>query len=268
MPDAYLDAAEIRASTFIRHVEIHDTLGSTNDQAANIARDSDIELPALIAARHQTAGRGRGTNKWSSYDGALTFSVLLEPAKFGVSTASWPQLSLTTAVAVCDAVSRQLNPQSARLAIKWPNDVMLDDAKLCGILIESPGGTAPAKDRLIIGIGINVNNVAGGLVQPTSKHPCATSLSDSTGRSHNVQQLLCELLRALETRVAQLSMHDAQLPLAWQRLCWLSKQNVSAQTGQHVVEGTCAGIADDGALLIQTASKTNRIYGGSMRLNS
>jgi|tagenome__1003787_1003787.scaffolds.fasta_scaffold20453695_2 BirA family biotin operon repressor/biotin-[acetyl-CoA-carboxylase] ligase len=267
MPDAYLDADEIRVSTFIRHAEIHDTLGSTNDRAADLARDQQIELPALIAARHQTAGRGRGNNKWSSSEGALTVSVLLEPAKFGISTANWPQLSLATAVAVCDAISKELIPQSARLAIKWPNDVMLDDAKLCGILLESPGGPAPAKDRLIIGLGINVNNAARGLVQRTEKQPGATSLSDSTGRSHNVQQLLCELLRALKTRVTQLSMHDPKLPLAWQHLCWLSKRNVSAQVGKRVIDGICAGIADDGALLIQTASATSRIYAGSLRLN-
>jgi BirA family biotin operon repressor/biotin-[acetyl-CoA-carboxylase] ligase len=232
-------------------------------------------LPALVAAREQTAGRGRGKNKWLSTEGALTFSVLLEPTSLGIGTPNWPQLSLATAVAVCDALSSEVrpqsaiqNPQSARLAIKWPNDVMLDDAKLCGILIESPGGPAPAKNRLIIGIGINVNNATRGLAQRTEKQTGAASLSDSTGRSHNVQQLLCELLRSLETRVTQLSMHDPQLPLAWQHLCWLSKRNVSAEAGQRVFEGRCVGIADDGALLIQTASTTNRIYGGSVRLIS
>jgi BirA family biotin operon repressor/biotin-[acetyl-CoA-carboxylase] ligase len=268
MPDVYLDSDEIRASTFVRHVEIHDTLGSTNDRAAKLARDTGIDLPALIAARNQTAGRGRGENKWASSEGALTFSLLLEPAQFGVNTANWPQLSLATAVSVCDAISKELNPESAFLAIKWPNDVMLDDSKLCGVLIESPGGSEPAKHRLIIGIGINVNNVAPGLTQRPAKQLRATSLSDSTGQSHNVQQLLCEVLRALETRIFQLSMHDPQLPLAWQHLCWLSKQNVSAQIGPRVVDGICAGIADDGALLIETVSGTSRIYGGTVRLNS
>jgi BirA family biotin operon repressor/biotin-[acetyl-CoA-carboxylase] ligase len=268
MPDAYLDADEIRACTFIRYVEIHDTLGSTNDRAIELARSPDIKPPALVAARHQTAGRGRGNNKWLSSDGALTFSVLFDPAQFGIRTAKWPQLSLATAVAVCDALANELNPQSPGLAIKWPNDVMLDGAKLGGILIESPGGPGAAKNRLIIGMGINVNNAVRGLAQCTAKQPGATSLSDSTGRSHNVQQLLCELLRALKTRVTQLSMHDPQLPLAWQNRSWLSQQNVSVQVGQGVVDGVCAGIADDGALLIQIASGITRIYAGSLRLNS
>jgi hypothetical protein len=99
MPEVYLDADEIRRTTFIRHVEIHDTLRSTNDRAAELARDPDIQLPALIAARQQTAGRGRGSNTWWSADGALTLSIVLDPAAFGIGMANWPQLSLATAVA-------------------------------------------------------------------------------------------------------------------------------------------------------------------------
>ena len=104
MADAFLDADAIRAATFVRHVEIHDTLGSTNDRAAELARDPNVELPALVVARQQTAGRGRGDNTWWSADGALTFSVLLDTVAFGISASNWPQLSLATAVAVCDAL--------------------------------------------------------------------------------------------------------------------------------------------------------------------
>jgi BirA family biotin operon repressor/biotin-[acetyl-CoA-carboxylase] ligase len=143
MSKPYLDADQIRASTFIRHVEIHDRLGSTNDRAAELARDTHIEMPALVAARLQTAGRGRGKNVWHAAEGALTFSGLLEPSSHGISTCNWPQLSLMTALAVCDALEAELNPQSEssslgaggkpecpRLGIKWPNDVMLDGRKI------------------------------------------------------------------------------------------------------------------------------------------
>ncbi len=208
MRDVFLEAEAIREATFIRRVEIHDTLGSTNDRAAELARDADIELPALVVARHQTAGRGRGKNTWWSADGALTFSVLLEPATFGIGSANWPQLSLATAVAVCDALANELqatnqragpsptpagledeptrcNPKS-RLGIKWPNDVMLDGRKISGILIESPGGATLAKARVIIGVGINVNNL------PVS---AGAALCDVTGRQHQLCTILtCYLL--------------------------------------------------------------------------
>lgn len=216
MPDAFLDADEIRASTLVRHVEIHDTLGSTNDRAAELAREPDIELPALVAARHQTAGRGRGKNVWHSADGALTFSVLLDPAKLGIGTANWPQLSLATAVAVCDAISAELNPKSEirnpkspRLAIKWPNDVMLDGRKVCGILIQSPGGVAPAKNRLIIGIGINVNNSWRNTMGDANIN--GSALCENTGRQHNLGALIVRLIHALQNRLRQLAKNDRQL---------------------------------------------------------
>ncbi len=236
--DPFLDAEQIRAATFVRRVEIHDTLGSTNDRAAELARDADIELPALVVARHQTAGRGRGQNTWWSADGALTFSVLLEPAALGIGTANWPQLSLATAVAVCDALANEVqnttqragssptpagledeparaNPKS-RLGIKWPNDVMLDGRKVSGILIESPGGSAPAKDRLIIGIGINVNN--SWQLAPLELSTHATALNDVTGVQHNVQSLAIAVLNAFSHRLCQLASKDPDLPITWQQL--------------------------------------------------
>jgi BirA family transcriptional regulator, biotin operon repressor / biotin---[acetyl-CoA-carboxylase] ligase len=207
--------------------------------------------------------------------------VLLEPASLEISTANWPQLSLTTAVAVCDALSSELNPQSAirnpqsptpRLGIKWPNDVMLDGAKTCGILIESPGGGAPAKDRVIIGIGINVNNtwhinpadrVAG---QRGLKSPNVISLRDTTLHPHSLQRLLCETLRALESRIGQLTQQDPQLPDAWKRRCWLTEQGVEVQSDGKWIDGVCLGIDGEGMLLVENVFGTHRIHSGSVRV--
>jgi BirA family biotin operon repressor/biotin-[acetyl-CoA-carboxylase] ligase len=264
MPDAYLDAASIRAATFVRHVEIHEALGSTNDRAAELARDTGIELPVLVATRHQTAGRGRGKNTWSSTDGALTFSLLLDPGLLGVGPAHWPQISLVTAVAVCDALSDELNPRSAGLAIKWPNDIMLDGAKICGILIESPGGPAPAKNRLIVGIGINVNNTRRDQ-RPESAFK-STSCVDQTGRSHNLQHLLIAVLQAIEHRLKQHAAGDPRLPETWQTLSWLNGKEIEVHvdTGQQI-HGICAGIQHDGGLLVQTTSGVQTAYAGSVR---
>ena len=236
MPDAFLDADEIRAATFVRHVEIHDTLGSTNDRAAELARDPHIELPALVVARRQTAGRGRGKNTWWSADGALTFSVLLDPAALGISTANWPQLSLATAVAVCDALgadelsirSEPARPDTAGSrtpsshaptarvsASNGPTTSCSTARKVCGILIESPGGAAPAKDRLIIGIGINVNN------SWHSAPRCSRAERNRTLRSRLARPARLarhsdqSLLKAIRERIEQLAAHD---PAALRRL--------------------------------------------------
>ncbi len=267
MSDAYLDANAIRAETFVRYVEIHETLGSTNNRAIELARDVTLELPALIAARHQTAGRGRGANKWSSSEGSLTFSLLLEPAQHEIPTTKWPQLALTTAVAIVDALTPELNPQSlARLAIKWPNDIMLNDAKLCGILTESPGGPAPAKDRLIIGIGININNsfcdpppAARGLAPPIS-------LTDTTGHTHDLQQILRNVLNSIHNRIVQLAHNDPQLFTTLQSLCWLTEKTVEvSQDHNRQIRGQCLGIDHDGALLIEDSFRTHQIRSGSVR---
>src|SRR5262249_46031354 len=105
MPEEFLDAAAFRAETFVRHVEIYKTLRSTNVGAVEFAGDCPVSLPALIAARFQTAGRGRTDNSWWSADGSLTFTAVIEPESFGIRNANWPQLSLATAVAVCEAVA-------------------------------------------------------------------------------------------------------------------------------------------------------------------
>jgi BirA family biotin operon repressor/biotin-[acetyl-CoA-carboxylase] ligase len=278
----FVNADQLRGSTFIRHVEIHDTLDSTNNRAADLAHDAKVELPALVIARLQTAGRGRGNNTWWSADGALTFSVVIEPATVGISTANWPQLSLTTAVAICDGLELQIadcglrihendprpdiqSPQSSfPLAIKWPNDVMLDGAKVAGVLIESPSGSAPAKERLIIGIGINVNN--SWQTAPRNFGPNGAALCDATKTQHDLQTVLVTALQALEERIRHLARGLAPLPDDWQRLCWLTEQSVEVHSGQRSVTGVCAGIDRDGALMVESANGIQRVHSGSVRV--
>jgi BirA family biotin operon repressor/biotin-[acetyl-CoA-carboxylase] ligase len=288
MPEPFLDGDRLRTETFVRHVEIHDTLGSTNDRAAELARRlSQHELPALVVARHQTAGRGRGEHTWWSADGALTFSLLIEPAAVGIGTARWPQLSLVTAVAVCDTIAagdwgrktgvprggargtsirRPPAPsaQPLRIGIKWPNDVLLDGRKLCGILIESPGGAGPAKDRLVIGVGINANNSCRQA--PAGAGLDAIALCDVTGQQCDLQALLAGTLNAFATRVVQLSRGNPALLQALRQLDLLTGQNVLVEAGTRRCEGQCAGIGEDGALVVNVAGLVERFHSGSVRL--
>jgi len=308
MADAFFDANELRAATFIRHVELHETLGSTNDRAAELARDAQIELPAIVVARHQTAGRGRGQHRWWSADGALTFSVLLEPRALGISTDNWPQLSLTIAVAVCDALSQELcdttqragaspppftslkqtdasakltphdlaaphgledeparsNPFPA-IGIKWPNDVLINNQKIAGILLESPAGTAPVKNRLIIGIGINVNN--SWRTAPREAGPGGSALCDVTGCRHDLQTLLAAVIAAMADRIDQLRARDPTLIHAWQQFDLIAGQTIVLEADGRRIEGKCVEVAFDGALVIDTAGGRQRFYSGSLRMS-
>jgi BirA family transcriptional regulator, biotin operon repressor / biotin---[acetyl-CoA-carboxylase] ligase len=283
----FLSADDIRERTFVRRVEIHATLDSTNNRAAELSRDPDIKLPALVIARLQTAGRGRGTNKWWSADGALTFSLLIDPAAHGIAAANWPQLSLTTAVAVCDALAPHLTPLPAgssqvhstpqragassppishTISVKWPNDVLVEDRKIAGILLESPGGAAPAKDRLIVGIGINVNN------QPQTADcnlsGTATSLCEVTDKAHDLNEIFIDVLRAIDDRVQQLATHDGRLPAAWRSLCWLTNQMVSVTAKGKSTTGRCLAIGEDGLLEVEAPPHTRRFASGTVRIIS
>ncbi len=113
-----------------------DQVDSTSSLALRLTRADEHQLPLLVLAREQTAGRGRGTNRWWSGEGALTFSLVLD----GTPLAHSDQMLMVPLVvgwAVCDAVE-QMFP-TLHLQLKWPNDVYLDDRKLAGILIERQG---------------------------------------------------------------------------------------------------------------------------------
>lgn len=287
----FIDAGSLRATTFVRQVDIHDELGSTNDRAAELARTAQVELPALVVAKRQISGRGRGRNTWWSDDGALTFSLIVDSCSFGVAPAEWPQLSLATAVAVCDALTLELRDSGLQIAerglspivqaacpgpdksklcsglgIKWPNDVLIDGRKVCGILIESPSGPAAVRDRLIIGIGINVNNSWCAAPEEIRAH--GTALCDVTGRQHDLQAVLTALLNAWSRRCDQLRRHDAELVHTWQKLNVLANQRVTVEREHNVTAGMCEEIADDGALVLATSDGCHRFYSGTVRIHS
>jgi BirA family biotin operon repressor/biotin-[acetyl-CoA-carboxylase] ligase len=262
-PTPFIDAEALRVNSPLRFVEIHERLGSTNDRAAELSRTlANDQLPALVVARHQTAGRGRGANRWWSADGSLTFSLLINPAGYGLTPSRWPQLSLTAAVAVCD-VLRPLAPQMP-LGIKWPNDVFLNAGKISGILVESPGGSAPARDRLIIGVGMNVNNPFHSA--PRDSGPFGISLRDVAGHTFQLQQVLTKLLAAIFRRTGQLIARDPNLRKAWQSLNLWKGQPVCLEAGGLRSEGVCIEIADDAAIIVDTAFGRKRFYSGSLRL--
>jgi BirA family biotin operon repressor/biotin-[acetyl-CoA-carboxylase] ligase len=142
--------------------------------------------------------------------------------------------------------------------------VLVDGRKVCGILVESPGGASPAKNRLVVGVGINVNNSWCNAPRDVGSEGAA--LCDIAAKYLDPQELLIGFLSAFDRRLKQLAAKDPQLPQAWQQLCWLTDQDVAVASDGRAIEGRCLGIADDGALLVKTSLTTDRIYSGSVRL--
>ena len=116
------------------------------------------------------------------------------------------------------------------------------------------------RGRLVIGVGLNVNNSFEAA--PPELRTLATSMRDETGVESDRREVLVGLLRQLDNDLRCLAAFDLALPDRWRRLCVLRDRTVSLDTGQRRVTGRCLGIADDGALRLQTESGEQRLYGG------
>lgn len=138
-----------RASSAGVRLLLYDTLGSTNAEALKLAREGE-RGPLWIVAERQTAGRGRRSRTWVSQPGNLFATLLLTAAR---APAHRPQLSLVTALALHDALVGIDEELKRRVAIKWPNDLLLDRKKFAGILVEGEGGEE--EGAVAIGIGVD-----------------------------------------------------------------------------------------------------------------
>ncbi len=269
------DVPRILAESFVRSVELRESTASTNDLAVELAAQSDVVAPLLVLAREQTAGRGRGVNRWWSGPGALTFSLLLDTHAASLPRSAWPRVSLTAGLAVCEALD-ELLPHD-RPALKWPNDVYVRDRKVCGILVEAPSHSArrPSNDasadsdsshhenRLVVGVGLNVNNSLAGAPAPLSSQ--AISLADALGHSLDLTDVLVRLLKRMDDCWQMLDGHDARLVERWQTFCALSGRTVQIQAGPQLHTGTCHGIDSEGALLLESGSSVQRLFAGIVR---
>ena len=246
----------LQAETFLRGIEHHAEIASTNDRALELCADVNLDVPFLVMADHQTSGRGRGANRWWSSDGAILFSVIVDATEYGLPESRWPQISLTAGAAVCQTLQALLGAETS-VGLKWPNDVWLNGRKAAGILVEIP---AARRGRLVIGVGLNVNNSFESA--PLELRPLATSLRDEAGIEFDRVEVLVRLLQQLHEDLRSLAADELALRERWQSLCVLRGRTVSITTGQQPVTGQCLGIAHDGALRLQTDSGEQRLYGG------
>jgi BirA family biotin operon repressor/biotin-[acetyl-CoA-carboxylase] ligase len=131
-------------------VEVHDVIGSTNDRAAELAR-SGAPPGTVVLADAQSAGRGRRGAVWqSASDAGLWMSIILEPARAA------PTLPLLVGLACAEGIEAAVGSALVPIGVKWPNDLIVDDRKVGGILCEA------GAHGVVVGIGINVRAPAGG----------------------------------------------------------------------------------------------------------
>lgn len=252
------DVGRIQRSGLAARVDFHEWLGSTSDRALELAAAGEGPLPLLVLAERQTGGRGRGTNRWWSSAGALTFSLALEVPPSSLAPDRWPQLSLAAGLAVCETLEELLPRAECR--VKWPNDVFVNDRKICGILCESVPGW---RDKIVLGIGLNVNNSLAAA--PPEVQQAAISLVDVAGGARDLTAVLLALLDRFDQRWQQIVAGQfAEQAAAFRQRCFLTGKTLTVVSGGKTHVGRCQGIDDAGELLLQTESGLARIVAGTI----
>ena len=264
-----LDAAKIKrsltASTakHIHRIEVFFKINSTNTYLKGQLPPPSGRFRIAIA-EHQTAGRGRHDRQWISTPGGslcLSLSYRFPQSSPGFSELS--ALTLALGIAVADALS---GIGVAEVQLKWPNDVLVGGAKLGGILTE----TIMRGDSdviVIVGIGLNID-LSPDLSEDkdTAWMPSATCLSAVMSEPPSLERLselvIESLVPACKIFVASgFAEYADQFPA----YDWLAGKTVVVDTPDNVVEGVAAGIADDGALLVDTETGRREIHAGTIK---
>ena len=224
-------------------IEFHETIDSTNERARTLADDGAEDI--VVIADEQTGGRGRLDREWVSPSGGIWLSVLLRP---DCPPHHAPAYTLAAAV----ATTRAIRDLGVDATIKWPNDVLVDDRKVTGILTEMEG-EADRISWLVVGIGINAN------VDPDSlpgDRP-ATSLRAESGNV-NRRALTQDLLAEFHQLTADL---DTVVP-AWRELSSTLGEAVRVETPSETIEGEAVDIEFPGSLIVDTGDDQRTITAG------
>jgi BirA family biotin operon repressor/biotin-[acetyl-CoA-carboxylase] ligase len=245
-------------------VEWFERLASTNTHLREQFLESrELESGHIVAARVQTEGRGRQERKWLSSPGRdLCFSLLVLP---GTRLASATSLPMAAALAVTDALTGAGIPA----APKWPNDVLVGEKKICGILSEhverqacAAGGEDTTRNGIIVGIGLNVNmsaEEAEAIDRP------ATSLLIETGKQNDVPLILESLLQPLTQWIDEWEKGGfASLRETWTEKAGPIGKPLVVHDGETRTRGTLAGFGEQGELLLQTDDGLKTIWSGDV----
>lgn len=261
------NATRIRERSLAEHVEVHHELDSTNDRAIELVRRNETPTPALIVAEHQTAGRGQRGRSWFSGDGSLTFSWIaprLERSEFG----SLPTglLPLATALAIVDGI--ETVALLTGIQIKWPNDLIVAERKLCGVLIESV--SVGSEQFVVVGIGINVNNQDISRTQTDNPDPtrpaslAPTSILMETQQHISIEELLLAIIDRLGSEFSQsLTPPSTLIDRCNSRLAYLGQPVIFTTPQGASTTGICEGVSRDGGLLIRSNEGLQTVTSGA-----
>ena len=236
-----------------QRVIYYPSLTSTMEAAKREAQQGATEGTVIIADE-QTAGKGRIKRVWLSPKGNIALSVILYPG-----IAYLPSLIMLASLAVVHSIEAVTSLKSQ---LKWPNDVLINGKKVCGVLIES-NVRGDRVDYAIIGIGVNVNL---RLYDFPEIQPTATSLSDELGRDVSrlnvIRRLLVEIERLYLALAAENSIYEE-----WRDSLVTMGRRVQVKSGKTIYEGIAESVARDGGLLLRHSDGSlSKIVAGDVTL--
>lgn len=276
IPDLRRSAAmdSLRELGWFKHVEWFGEIDSTNRAMVRQVKEGRVALPALMVADAQTHGAGRGANRWYSPTGCLMFSLGLSlrdlplPADAGTSL-----LPLQVGLSVAQALA----PLSrSKPMVKWPNDVYIEERKVCGILMEtSLGNPEPIKDFLIVGVGINCqvhfdaasNEVRRNAVSLHEVSSPEVQAGGSTLEAVAPESVLLRFLQVFRENLSRFQDCPQEFMEDWNEHDWLADRWICVQQPHRELIGRAIGIdASGGLCLIDSRGIVHTILSGTVRL--
>lgn len=264
-PDNLCEAeisSRITANGICRKVEFHDSVNSTNNRAKILA-ESGAEEGTLIVAEEQTAGKGRRGRGWESEPGVgIWMSLLLRPM---LSTDQVSGLTLVTALAIAKAIKKVTK---ADVKIKWPNDIVLNGHKICGILTEMSSEESYIH-YVVVGIGINANTT----IFPEEIKNIASSIYRETGKKVQRAVLIAEIMDSFSElyRIFQERKDLSFMTESYNSLLVNRDKEVKIYYGMvedtsddEIEQGIAKGIDTTGALMVEIQGEEKRIISGEV----
>jgi BirA family biotin operon repressor/biotin-[acetyl-CoA-carboxylase] ligase len=256
LPDVV--APLLKGTIFASHIHHYYKIGSTNTAALEAAAAGAPEGTVFLAEQ-QTSGRGRGANEWHSAESVGIYcSVILRPS---LSPSEVLVLALATGLAVRNSVQEldsRMDPD-----LKWPNDVLINGKKFCGILTEM-NAEATRVRHIVVGIGINVNHASF----PSDLQAIATSLKLASGTEWSRVELCAALLKSLDSEYRNI----LQRPDARESILKRFQEHSSSVRGRRIkveepdgLEGVTEGLDPRGFLQVRTEQGLKTVLSGTVR---
>ncbi len=236
-----------------KKVYYKETIDSTQRLAHQLALDG-AEHGTIVIADEQVKGKGRTGRHWQSHKSlGVWMSIILRP---NILPYAAPQLTLVTATVIANLIEELTG---IRPHIKWPNDILVNDKKIAGILTEMQAEQDKV-NYVIIGIGLNVNQLSTDF-DHASSYPI-TSLRMETNETWSLIKIIQQMLQIFESKFDHFMTNGFQeVKKEWEHYGFKMNEQIQIKSGQNNRYGTFLGIAEDGALLIKNEEETiEKIY--------